>query len=80
MNKKCVKCDTILTKSIAIFGGDGKFVAYKEPYTDLQNRKTVTEIRQNVGMSNGMLISQKISNSCRISITPDAYNRRFSRV
>ena len=45
MDKKCVKCETILTKSIAIAGGDGNFVAYKEPYTELKNKKTVTEMR-----------------------------------
>jgi formate-dependent nitrite reductase cytochrome c552 subunit len=45
VDKKCVKCEAILTKSIAIVGGDGNFVAYKEPYTDLQNKKTVTEMR-----------------------------------
>ncbi len=44
MDKKCLKCETILTKCIAIHGGDGNFVAYKEPYTDLQNRKTATEM------------------------------------
>ena len=43
VDKKCVKCKTVLTKCKA-FAGGGKFAAYKEPYTDLQNRATETEM------------------------------------
>lgn len=45
MDRQCVKCGTNLTAGIAIYGGDGKFAAYKEPYTDIKSRKTATEIR-----------------------------------
>jgi predicted nucleic-acid-binding Zn-ribbon protein len=45
VDRKCVKCETILTKSVALVGGDGNFVACKAPCTELKNKKTVTEIR-----------------------------------
>jgi predicted nucleic-acid-binding Zn-ribbon protein len=44
VDKKCVKCESLLTESVAIVGGDGNFLAFKAPYTELKNKKTATQI------------------------------------